>query len=65
MATSTVRQRTIKDIYSYSQQALDLLETRRIEGDISYDNYLECKKLLEEQIKDELSTKYLPNWWTD
>ena len=61
MATSTVPQRTIKDIYSYSHQALGLLETRRIEGDISYDNYLECKKLLEEQIKDELSTKYLPN----
>jgi len=59
--TSTVPQRTTKDIYSYSQQALDLLETRRIEGDMSYENYLECKKLLDEQLKDELSTYYLPN----
>ena len=59
--TSMVQQRTTKDIYSYSQQALDLLEIRMKEGDMSYDNYLECRKLLEEQLKDELSTKYLPD----
>ena len=59
--TSTVPQRTTRDIYSYSQQALDLLEIRMKEGDMSYDNYLECKKLLDEQLKDELSTHYLPN----
>ncbi len=61
MTNSMVQQRTTKDIYSYSKQALDLLEIRRIEGDISYDNYLECKQLLEEQVKDELSTYYLPD----
>ena len=59
--TSMVQQRTTRDIYSYSQQALDLLEIRMKEGDMSYDNYLECRKLLEEQLKDELSTKYLPS----
>ena len=56
--TSTVQQRTTKDIYSYSQQALDLLEIRMKEGDMSYDNYLECKKLLREQVNDELNTIY-------
>lgn len=54
--TTTMRSKS--DIYSYQQQALDLLEIRRIEGDISYENYLECKKLLQEQIADELSTLY-------
>ena len=61
MTKSMVRERTTKEIYSYSQQALDLLEIRMKEGDMSYDNYLECKKLLDEQLKDELSTYYLPN----
>jgi len=54
----TTTMRSSEDIYSYQQQALDLLETRRIEGDISYENYLECKKLLQEQIADELDTLY-------
>lgn len=54
--TTTMRSKS--DIYSYQQQALDLLEVRRIEGDISYENYLECKKLLQEQIADELNTLY-------
>ena len=61
MSITKVNPRTTRDVYSYLQQALDLLETRRIEGDISYDNYLECKKLLTEQVNDELQTKYLPN----
>ena len=54
----TTTMRSKDDIYSYQQQALDLLEMRRIEGDISYENYLECKKLLQEQIADELDTLY-------
>ena len=61
MTKSMVRERTTKEIYSYSQQALDLLEIRMKEGDMSYDNYLECRILLDEQLKDELSTYYLPN----
>ena len=50
--------RSANDVYSYSQQALDLLEIRMKEGDMSYDNYLECKKLLREQVNDELNTIY-------
>ena len=48
----TTTMRSKDDVYTYQQQALDLLEIRRIEGDISYDNYVECKRLLQEQIAD-------------
>ncbi len=54
----TTTMRSKDDVYTYQQQALDLLEIRRIEGDISYDNYVECKRLLQEQIADELETLY-------
>ena len=57
----TMTMRSEDDIYTYQQQALDLLEMRKIEGDISYDNYVECKRLLQEQIADELDTIYRTN----
>ena len=46
------------DLYTYQQQALDLLEMRREDGTMNEDNYQECKRLLQEQIADELDTIY-------
>ena len=45
--TSTVQQRTTKEIYSYSQQALDLL-------DKDHPHYNEIRSLLTDQINDEI-----------
>ncbi len=49
------------DLYTYQQQALDLLEMRREDGTMNEDNYQECKRLLQEQIADELDTIYRSN----
>ena len=57
----TMTMRSNSDIYSYHSQALDLLEDRRKDGSMSESNYLECKKLLHEQIADELDTLYRSN----
>ena len=52
---------TRSDLYTYQQQALDLLEMRREDGTMNEDNYQECKRLLQEQIADELDTIYRSN----
>ena len=52
---------TRSDLYTYQQQALDLLEIRREDGTMNEDNYQECKRLLQEQIADELDTIYRSN----
>ena len=54
----TTTMRCDDDIYTYHTQALALLEARREEGIMSESNYLECKRLLQEQVADELDTLY-------
>ena len=45
--TTMIKERTTSDVYSYYQQALDLL-------DDSYPHYEELKLLLIQQVNDEL-----------
>ena len=51
--TTTMKDRTIEDIYSYEKQALDLLR-ERFKGMEDHPHYTELKALLIDQINDEL-----------
>ena len=46
--------RSIEDVYSYHKQALDLLDT-------NHPHYEELKKLLLDQVNDDLETIYCSN----
>ena len=61
--TTTMKDRTIEDIYSYEKQALDLLR-ERFKGKEDHPHYTELKALLIDQINDELSD-YANNTRTD
>ncbi len=52
--------RTMSDIHAYHKQAMDLIE-QRFKNKKDHPNYIECKRLLTEQIADELDTLYYSN----
>ncbi len=53
-------ERTISDIHAYHKQAMDLIE-QRFKNKKDHPNYIELKRLLTEQIADELDTLYYSN----
>ena len=53
-------ERTISDIHDYNKQAMELIE-KRFENKKDHPNYIECKRLLTEQIADEYETLYSSN----
>jgi len=53
-------ERTISDIHAYHKQAMELIE-KRFENKKDHPNYIECKRLLTEQIADEYETLYSSN----